>query len=113
MQIPTIMAHYQLVKATVPNTPANPNNLEVVGQFAAPPGFRVAQMMRLKDTTLVGQPHQVLLLMEQVFQTTVDVPDHQMADGEAAEGGEVVELRPVPEGVAEQVQDMLQPKGTA
>lgn len=69
-------ASYQVVKLTVPNKASDPG-IEVMTQFEAPPGFRLHTVERLKDTTLVGQPHQVIMVFEHLAQVVQEVgEDH-------------------------------------
>lgn len=76
--ISTVKASYQVLKMTVPNTQSGPG-IEVMTQFEAPPGFRLHTMERLKDTTLVGQPHQVLMIFERLGQIVEEVGDDHPA----------------------------------
>ena len=76
--IQSIKATYQIVKLSVPNTASNAG-LEMVNQFEAPPGFRLHSVERIKDTTLLGQPHQFLLLFEHMAQVVEEVPDDHPA----------------------------------
>ena len=97
-QIRYVQTNYQFVKMKIARGEVTSSNgMDMALQMAPPPGFRLHSFDILKDGALVGQPHQLICVFEQMTERVEDVADDHPALANQPAGPQVTDA---PEGSA-------------